>query len=144
MELLVWKIDCDSIGIDNFCVDQNVSLLSIQICPFKFSDVGSPHCEEHEPLVRIEGDSSRLGESDGKNRFADQIGSVFFLAAKQDDLAGVVEEVPVHGGPVDRDLIGRVQREHVRLRKSPPMYQIVDVGAKQIGFGFDRSSLDFG
>ncbi len=106
MELLVRKIDCDSIGIDNFRVDQNVSLLSIQICPFQFSNVSSPNSEEHEPLVRIEGDSSRFRESNRKNRFADQIGSVYFLAAKEDDLAGVVEEVPVHGGPVDRDLVG--------------------------------------
>ena len=142
-DLLVRKIDCDSVGINNFRVDQNVSLLSVKIGPLKFGNVSPPNREKHEPFIRIQSDSSRLRQSDRKNRFADQIRRVVLLAAEHDDLAGVVEEVPVHGGPVDGDLVGRVEREHVRLRKSPAVDQVVDVGAEQVGFRLGWSCFNF-
>ena len=133
MILLVWKINGDSIGIDNLCINENVSLLSIQISSFQFCNVSSPHCKEHAALIRIKSNTTWFAQPHRQDCFTDQFWGIVFCSAHHHDFSGVIEEVPVHGGPVDGDLVDGGQGEHVRLRKTPSVDKVVDFGAEKVG-----------
>ena len=133
MILLVWKINGDSIGIDNLCINENVSLLSIKISSFQFGNVSSPHCKEHAAFIWIKSNPAGFAQPHRQDCFTDQFRSIVFSRAHHHDFSRVVKEVPVHGGPVDGDLVDGGQGEHVRLWKTPSVDKVVDFCAEKVG-----------
>ena len=128
--LLVRIVDGDAVGVDDLGVDEHVALVPVEVGPLQLGDVGAPHAEEHEALVRVERDAARLAQPNREDGLADETHRSILQAAEEDDFPEVVQEVPVVGDPVDSHLVDRGQGKHVRLRQPPPVNQVVDVGTK--------------